>query len=148
MSEELEYKAKFAKLLLRKTPFEAAIDLCPDNRNWALRIANEWPNDPEVKQMKEELLGSDGLEALPTKGEFCQDLWDKMHGNHIMMEDYLKGMKLYADARSFIDKPGTNINVGDTNIQQNVMLIPDMSDDEWEKGMLAQQRVLMDVSSD
>ncbi len=80
---ELALKLQFAKLLLKTPtePFKAALALFPDNRNRALRVANEWPCDLEVIAAKEDAVEEVGEMAfLPTKAEACRKIWDNQTG--------------------------------------------------------------------
>lgn len=141
---EAEEKKQFAELLLRSPddPFKAALTLFPENTARALRVATEWPNDPEVRTFKKEINNkSDQMEFLPGKAEFCRLIWERMQ-NAYDAEDFAKIAKLYAETRGFIEKavPVTNVNV-----QQNrVMIVKDHGDDNaWESKLKEQQRALV-----
>lgn len=150
MTEE-ELKAEFAKLLLKtpNDPFKAALLLFPDNTSRALRVANEWPADPEVMAAQAELLEEDGeLAYLPTKADFARKIWDKMDEERLAPEDFAKLGKLYADVRGFIEKPQTNINTNVNNVTNRVMVVREsQSDADWEAKLRKQQEDLTNAST-
>jgi len=150
MSDE-ELKAEFARLLLKSPsdPFKAALMLFPDNTNRALRVANDWPADPEVMAAQAALLEEDGeLSFLPTKADFARKIWDKMDEERLAPEDFAKLGKLYADVRGFIEKPQTNINNNVNNVTNRVMVIRESeSNDDWEAKLRKQQEDLTNAST-
>lgn len=149
MSDE-ELKAEYARLLLKHSdPFKAALQLFPDNTSRALRVANEWPNDPEVMAAQADLLDEDGeLSYLPTKADFARNLWDKMQEDRIAPEDYAKLGKLYADVRGFIEKPQTTINNNNNVTNNRVMVVRENgSDEDWEAKLRKQQEGLTNAST-
>lgn len=149
MSDE-ELKAEYARLLLKiSDPFKAALQLFPDNTSRALRVANEWPNDPEVMAAQADLLDEDGeLSYLPTKADFARNLWDKMQEDRIAPEDYAKLGKLYADVRGFIEKPQTTINNNNNVTNNRVMVVRENgSDEDWEAKLRKQQDNLTNAST-
>lgn len=146
-------KAAYAALLLKeRDPFKAALLLFPNNTNRALRVANEWPNDPVVKAEQTKLTEGDGeLSFLPGKAQLARDIWDRMQGTTLAggvvipptPEEYAKLAKLYADVRGFIDKPQTNVNVNNTVVQRVVEVPVFQSSEEWEAAAARQQRELL-----
>lgn len=152
-NNETEEKAAYAALLLKeRDPFKAALLLFPANVNRALRVANEWPSDPEVKAEQTRLTQDDGeLAFLPGKGELARDIWNRMQGTTLANgqtiaptpEEYAKLAKLYADVRGFIERPQTNVNVT-TNVQRVVEMPVFQSPEEWEAAAARQQRELLD----
>lgn len=149
MSDE-ELKAQYARLLLKvDDPFKAALHLFPDNTSRALRVANEWPNDPEVVAAQAELLDEDGeISFLPTKAAFARKIWDRMEEERIAPEDFAKLGKLYADVRGFIEKPQTNINNNVNNVNNRVMIIRETgTDEDWEAKLRKQQEDLTNAST-
>ena len=148
MSEH-ELKKQFAKQLLRfpKEPFKAALLVFPTNTNRALKVANEWTLDPEVIDLKDQLIEELGEEAfLPSKAEFARKVWDKMDSCWDY-GDFAKLSKVYAEIRGFVQKPLTQIDIGANNTTQNVMIVSDTGTDEtWEQKLLKQQQALTDES--
>lgn len=145
-NEEIEYKKRFAKEFLKtpSDPFKAALVVFPNNTARALRVANEWPNDPEVLSIKAEVLEDVGeMNLLPSKADLARSIWDKMQEEHTSVEDFTKLGKLYADVRGFIEKPQTNINNNVQNVSNRVMVVREKSNDaDWERGLLEQQENL------
>lgn len=109
---EHQLKYQFAKMLLGGVePFKAALKLFPDNTNRALRIANEWPVDIEVEQLTDKIIAEEGEEQfLPNRAELARSVWDRMHHQFTMIEDFTKLGKLYADVMGFIQKPTVTVN--------------------------------------
>lgn len=144
---------KFAIGLMRINPqdkqavFGLALSIFPDNTSQALRVANEWPNDPEIKSYRESVLIDNEIEVLPTKADLCRSIWGKMHEPFTDAEQFSKLGKLYAEVRGFIEKPSTNIN---TNLQQvvnKVMIVRENgSNADWEAKLEAQQSKLLEDS--
>ncbi len=149
MSEE-ELKAEYARLLLKITdPFKAALQLFPDNTSRALRVANEWPTDPEVVAAQSELLEEDGeLSFLPTKADLARNIWDRMQNERVSPDDYAKLGKLYADVRGFIEKPQTNVSVNNNVTNNRVMVVRENgTDEDWEAKLRKQQENLTNAST-
>ncbi len=148
---ELEDKQKFVEfwLTMPKDPFKAALEIFPENTNRALRIAAEWPKDPEVLEIKEKLLSNakEGeLSFLPSKTEWAREVWNMSQNKNIDFENKIKVLKLYADGRGFIEKqsngPVVNVN------QNRVIVVRDLgTDDEWETKAAVQQKALLNVST-
>lgn len=146
---DLEYKRQFAELLLKSPgdPFAAANALFPANIQRAMRVAMEWPNDPEVIEAQKEMLDDSGeMGFLPTKGDLARLVWDMAKNTALDVEDRIKASKLYAEIRGFVEKPSTGPIV---NVSQNrVMVIQSQgSDDEWSQKLANQQRALKDVTT-
>lgn len=143
---EIEQKKAFAAALLKSPddPFKAALDAFPEQTSFALRVAQTWPNDAEVKKLLQELRDSGAdLEALPTKADWLREIWDKAR-NTVDPDDFQKLMKLYGDGRGFIEKPQTNINAQTAVVNSGVMIVPNHgSDADWEKKLAAQQEKLI-----
>jgi len=150
MSEE-ELKAEFARLLLRtpEDPFKAALMLFPDNTSRALRVANEWPADPEVIAAQAAIVEDEGeMSFLPTKADLARSIWSRMQGDRICPEDFAKLGKLYAEVRGFIEKPQTNINTNVNNVTNRVMVVRESaSDADWETKLRKQQEDLTNAST-
>lgn len=141
-----EDKKAFAKAWLQlDNPFQAALSLFPDSAGIALQLAHLWINDPEVKIEKERLLNDGGAEAktvLPSKEKQALAVWALANDEKRPTEERLKAHRLYAELRSFIEKPAA---AGGTNIlNQGVMIIKDHgSDEEWERRASEQQQQLI-----
>ncbi len=135
-------KQAFAEALLRcpGNPYQAAMSICNSSQR-AVQIAEEWLHDPEVAEYKKELIEKYGEEYfLPTKAEMIH----KIYARGIAAardDDFFKGMKLIAEMRGMIEKPGVTVN---NNVTTNkVMVIPsNNSDEEWEQRLVEQQKKL------
>lgn len=154
--DEIQEKAAFAAILLRENdPFKAALALFPDNTNRALRIATEWPRDPEViaaiKALEES--GADMI-GIPSKGALLRDIWQRMQGTTlpngavvpVTPDEYQKLAKLYAEIQGFVQKPGTVINNNNV-VAPKVLEVPSFGNlDEWEALAQRQQTESLNVS--
>lgn len=143
----LGLKTQFAELSLREPdPFKVALVVFPNDTGRALRVANEWPNDPEVKTLRQAFVDSeeDGETAfLPTKAEAARLAWNIARDTERMTEDRLKALKLYADIRGFIEKPQVAVNNTVNNVQR-VLVVKDYgTDDDWRTALRAQQKRLI-----
>lgn len=141
---ESENKKAFGKNLAKfANPFEAALKVFPGNSSYALRVANEWLNDPEVLKAKNELIEIEGEEiCLPTKAELCKLLWNKMNDDFVEAADVAKLSKVYAEVRGFTGS-GKKEDDG-ANITNNVMIVREFENENaWEKSLLEQQRKLI-----
>lgn len=143
------FKRKFAELWLRNPsqPFECVLELIPDDRIKAISVMGVLTIDPEVKQIKEQLIEEYGEEHfLPSKAQMVRKVLDR---SDMATEDgFVKMMRLAAEMRGFIDKTGVTIN---NNVTSNrVMVIPSISktDDglidasEWQRQAIDQQSTL------
>lgn len=154
VDEEQRLKPLFAAALLKHPQtmegrFEAALTLTADT-GLALRMAHKWFSDPDVLALQEQLTkgptaATDGLDFIGSKADFCREVLEharKSWDGEVKHKFY----KLYADARGFVTKAETNVNVAVTN--NRVMVVKDMgSDADWERKAAEQQRRLIDVSS-
>lgn len=126
--EQLLLKIEFAKWFIKlEDPHLAAQKLYPDNLPISQRMANEWSKDPFVISKMGEL--EEELSVLPTKKETCKSVWDRAHSEGITPDEFQKLMRLYAELNTFIEKPGTQINV-DNRKQINVENISTIQDAE------------------
>lgn len=144
--ELIALKERFAELTLRNEPFAAALVLFPDDTGRALRVANEWPQDEQVKTLRQSFIDAedDGETAfLPTKAEAARLAWNIARDADKMTEDRLKAIKLYSEIRGFIERP--QVAVTNTVNQVNrVLIVKDHgSDDEWETQLRKQQKRLI-----
>lgn len=152
VDEQTPLKLAFAAALLKNTPdldgrFKAALSVTTDTGQ-ALLMANKWVNDPVVTAEQQRLISASDegeLDFIGTKAEFCREVLEAAR-NSWDGDTKHKFYKLYADARGFIAKPDTQVNV---QVNQNrVMIVRDMgSNDDWEAKAVSQQRALIDVAS-
>ncbi|HEX2242719.1 MAG TPA: hypothetical protein VHK27_05615 [Gammaproteobacteria bacterium] len=144
--EILAKKERFAELLLRENePFKVALVLYPDDTGRALRIAHEWPTDPQVKAFQQSAIDAEGeITFLPTKADAARLAWNMARDEGKFTEDRLKALKLYAEIRGFIEKPAVNVSqTNNTLVQNNVMVVRDHgSDEEWSEKLRNQQKRL------
>lgn len=149
MIDDEENKTAFAVEFLKSPDdaFKAALQVFPHDTGQALRAAHTWPKDPFVVAETERLSGELGDDAfLPGKAELCRNIWARMQKDFVSSEDFVKLAKLYAEVRSFIEKPNTNVNVA--VVTNKVMVVKDLgTNDEWEMKAERQQRELLNVST-
>ena len=143
-----EYQEIFAKHLCRGIqPFAAALAIFgQENVGLAYQCGQEWPCDANVIRIQESLTGVNPTHNIISKEELAAKIL-KATDNHFVFEDKLKGYKLYADILGYIDRGGAVVN---NNIIDNrrVMVVKDHgTPEEWERKVTAQQRRLIDVST-
>lgn len=143
---EAEEKTAFAALLIKNPtdPFKAALELFPENTNRALRIAHEWPKDPEVLSAVQ-TLRAEGL-SRHSKEEVREELITEMMNivrGPYAPDDKVKAAKAIGELCGLIEKPQTNVNV--TNNIPRVVEMPVYSSvSEWEEDAARQQRELLE----
>lgn len=155
-TNESEEKAAYAALLLKENdPFKAALSLFPNNTNRALRVANEWPKDDEVKAEVKRLRESDDvMSLLPDKADLARDIWQRMQGatlpNGVVIpptaDEYSKLAKLYAEVRGFIEKPSAPSQNVTVVVPKAIEVPTHGTNEEWELAAERQQRELLNVS--
>lgn len=135
-------KFRFAEAFLRTgNASTAGIEVLPE-MGLALKAAKYLPHDAvvlaEIARLKEEV-GEEGF--LPGKAQIAREIYDRAKVC-LDPEGYERLMKLYANIRDFIPKPGMNVNVDART--QNVMVIKDLgSDEEWASKAARQQQGLI-----
>jgi len=145
----LAKKEQFAELSLREpNSFTVALAIYPDDTGKALRIANEWPNDPQVKTLKQSFVDAeeDGETAfLPTKGELARLIWTLANDTTLdawQRDSRIKALRTYGDVRGFIDRPAiVTTNNNTQNVQVNKVMVV-KSHDNWERAAIEQQASL------
>lgn len=151
MTPEQQLKMAFAEAWLRnpRNAYAAALTLTGKDTFAAMQIADKWVLDAEVKHFKEQLIDEHGEEHfLPSKSEMIRDVLYRAESSPVD-DSYVKLMKLAADMRGFIEKPGLTIN-NNTQTNNRVMVVPvgRLNDDgtidshEWEQRAVEQQHVL------
>lgn len=151
MTDEQRLKRKFAEAWLRNptNAYAAALSVTKNDTFLAIRLADAWVWDDEVVAIKEELIAEHGEEHfLPTKCQMVRQVLER--AKYASEDGFHKMMKLAADMRGFIEKPGLTIN-NNTQTNNRVMLIPmgkmteqgtvDM--DSWEQSAIEQQQSLI-----
>jgi hypothetical protein len=144
----LAKKEQFAELSLRETDaFKIGLAIYPNDTGRALRVATEWPNDPQVKALRQSFVDAeeDGETAfLPTKADACRLAWNIARDADKFTEDRLKALKLYGEMRGFIEKPAA-VTVNNTqNVAMRVLVVKDYgTNDDWEKALRSQQKKLI-----
>lgn len=142
-------KMKFAAELCRSLsdPYKAALRAfgdTPDNRAYCLQISMEWADDPDVRAEVKRLYEERGEEDFSVPRElFAQEVYEFAKKDYLEPEDRIKALKLYAEIRGFVQKPGTVINNSVDN-RRAVLVVPrSESEDEWEQRLMAQQARLV-----
>jgi hypothetical protein len=135
-------KLRFAEAFLRsQNQSAAAMQVIPD-LGLAMRAALTLPSDPVVIAEMERLKEEFGEEIiLPSKVEVLREIYDKAKACGDP-KDYESLMKLYCNARGYIEKPGANVGV---KVEvASVMVVRDKgSDEEWAEKVAAQQQRLV-----
>lgn len=129
--------------LLCNDPFKAALVVIPNDNGKALRMSCEWPQDEYVLELRSEIIAEEGAEAfLPSKDELAQTIYLETQAARVF-EDKLKGYRLYAEIRGFIEKPSTTVNTNIVNDNRSVMIVKDHgSDADWERKLAQNQKAL------
>lgn len=144
MNVDPTLKAAYAALLIEHPmPFEAAIQLYPNDTGKALFVAQNWQFDPEVLAEIDRLRASGVTKPLADKEEFADMVYQIALNDRARLIDRLAAARLYAEVRGFIEKPGVNVKV-DNHVVPTVMVMTDHGTDaEWEaKTKLQQQRLV------
>jgi hypothetical protein len=145
-ADETILKDAFAAALLRQPndPFRAALQIFGSDTRRALQVSQEWVCDLYVLSKQAELLEAMGEDAfLPNKAMTARRIWD-LANTTTDTRDKIAALKLYAEVRSYIEKPGDKINTNLTINQNRVMVIKDHgSDDDWERRAGEQQMKLV-----
>lgn len=150
-------KEEFARLLLKEPsePFKIALILYPNNTGQALRVANEWPNDPLVKQIQKQLIEEEGEMAfVATKADQAQLAWKFANNELWMPQDRIKALELCGKFTGAIERPSLIQQNNNTQVNNNVMIVTDHGDDEnWERKTMEQQKrlkmeALADIAED
>lgn len=147
MTDEQLLKLKFADAWLRNpnNAYAAALRVTKNDPFLATQICSDWLFDDEVEAFKKALIEEHGEEHfLPTKSELLHDIYDRARSCFVD-DSYAKLMKLAAEMRGMIEKPGLTINNNTTN--NRVMLIPmgklndngTVDSDHWEQTAIEQQ---------
>jgi len=151
MTAEQQLKLKFAEAWLRNpnNAFAAALSIAKNNSFIAMKMVDNWIFDDEVENFKSQLLDEYGEEHfLPSKSQMVREIYDRATAS-IDDDSYGRLMKLAAEMRGMIEKPGLTIN---NNHQTNnrVMVIPvgrlmengQVDADDWEHTAITQQQAL------
>jgi hypothetical protein len=152
MTPEQQLKLAFAEAWLRnpRNAYAAALTITKKDTFAAMQIADKWVWDDDVAKFKAELIDEYGEEHfLPTKCEMIRDVLDRAETAYLD-DSYVKLMKLAADMRGFIEKPGLTIN-NNTQTNNRVMIVPvgKLNDDgtvdaqDWERKAIEQQQALI-----
>jgi hypothetical protein len=149
MNDEQKLKLKFAEAWLRNpnNAYAAALSVAKNNPFLATQICDKFLNDSEVEAFKKSLIDDLGEEHfLPSKCEMIREVYDRAK-ICLVDESYVKLMKLAADMRGFIEKPGITVN-NLTQTNNRVMMIPSfptnqngvVDADYWESVAIGQQK--------
>jgi hypothetical protein len=143
----IKAKTQFAEALLRypNEPFKAAYQVFPRHIQAQLYVSQEWIFDPFVIDEKARLLEENGPEHyLPSRYELAHDVY-ALASRTGAAEDKIKAYKLFAEIQGFIHKPNEN-NVNLTqNVQHNVLVIREYSDEDIAE---SQRKLLIEMAQD
>lgn len=147
-NKEVEVTEALAKAFARyyvdegNNPFAACLKIWTDTSQ-ALKMSTVLPTHPLVVE-EIQSVESNALNTLPSKAQFAQKLWNMIDAAE---NDNAKVqfMKLYADARGFIEKPAEPVNNQNvTVVLPRCIEIPSHGTDaEWEERLAQQQKDLM-----
>jgi hypothetical protein len=151
MTDEQKLKLIFAEAWLRNpsNAYQAALKVTKNDPFAASKICDTLLFDDEVEEFKKLLIEEHGEDHfLPTKCEMVREVYDRAR-TCVADDSYAKLMKLAADMRGFIEKPGINIT-NNTQTNNRVMIVPvgKMTDqgtidvEDWEKTAIEQQQSL------
>ena len=149
---ETERKRRYAFQIMMEPDniYAAGIKAYPEETPYSqamcMKVSMDWKTDPEVLRLKKELVEEHG-EAffLPTKGDVAREIY-KTATQAKTAADKLKGLELYANLMSFIEKPAQAV-INNTNTQttNKVMIVPVSSTtEEWERKASLQQARLIE----
>ena len=114
--------------------------------DWGLQVhaVNHWQQDREVIDYKRQLLSEYGPESfLVTKEEMVHRLYHRMLSCRDD-SDYAKLLEKMMEIRGWKQKDGVNVT---TNIQMNVMKVPEYdSDEQWEQALMLNQSNLQRIA--
>lgn len=156
--ETLKIKKLFAARLLQidldnpQEIFKVATEFRPDHMGEALRIAQTWPQDPDVIaeriRLTNEGFGVDEKEKIKKE---CIDLLLAIARDKTKWpEDRIKAIKELGSISGIVQDNKTNINVNNTtNVTQNRVMVVNNhgNDDEWEAQLMQQQEKLVHESA-
>ena len=147
MIEDEKLKRQYALYLIKhKEPYKAARALFPNDMRAHLYAAKEWTHDQFVVDLINEYNSENPEEILPTKTEYAMAVWNRMQ-NAAFDDDFAKLAKLYGEVRGFIEKPQTNVNIDQSVNTNKVLVVKDKgTDEDWQKGLLQQQKKLIEES--
>lgn len=146
-ADEENLKKRFAEELCYSlaNPMAAASRVFgdfPQNYTVNAWIAHNWPNDPIVAAEVRRRYAEDP-DAYATPRELvAARLLDWADSPTLTPDEKIKALKLYADMRGYIAKPGLVANI--VNDNRRVLVVPSHgSEDDWEKRAIAQQAKLI-----
>lgn len=144
---EPQYKERFAQSLFEGyQPLIAAMKIWPDNQI-AYQYSERWKNDPYVLNHIEKLKDAAAKSRrTPTKEDLIHDMRERC----VQIQDhdtYIKAMRLMAEMIGAIEKPQTQVNVQNNQVNNPVMVVRDHgSDDDWRAKLKAQQAKLKTIN--
>lgn len=149
MTPEQEIKLEFAQAWLRQpdNAYAAALTLVED-RFQAFRMAEILAKDPEVKEIKKQLIDEYGEEHfLPTKSDMVRQIFQR--AQFATEDGFVKMFTLIANMRGFIEKQAP-VTINNTQTNNRIMVVPmaNLNDNgsvdanHWEKLAISQQTAL------
>ncbi len=151
-----EYKTAFAFEML-KNPGDAlraitvvlGVDHSPSER---MRLSQTWVTDEFVVQETARLLEEFGEDHfLPSKAEVARLVYRRAVEAQMDHRDFHDLIELYCKVRGLIERPAIapSANITTTTNTTNVMVIKDTgTNEEWQKGLEEQQRLLIEAAVD
>ena len=145
--EILAKKEEFAEHFLRSpdNAFAVACIVYPNDTGKALRIATEWPNDPQIKTLMQSL--QDAAEEFayhPTKEQFARTL---LNNAELLLSSDPQTAHKYHDSYRKMRWPDAAVSISDNRVVNNVLVVKDHgTPDQWEEKLVRQQRRLKEDS--
>lgn len=158
-----ELKARFAADLLRsKDPdgeaFLIASKLVLGNNNLAVEMSRDWPKDPEVLRIQNELIAEHGIESfMPSKLDVMRKLWQLSEGSYVDARDKISALNAYSEIAGYKPPKGASVINNNSNsvtpttnvVANKVMLVAaSETDADWFKRAEKQQDDLMKAGED
>lgn len=152
MNDQQKLKLAFADAWLRnpRDAYKAALEITRNDCAASLHIVDKWVWDKEVLDFKKSLIEEFGEEHfLPSKASMVVDILHRAEGA-VADDSYVKLMKLAADMRGYIEKPGITVN-NNSQTNNRVMIVPvghlnddgTVNADDWENKAIEQQQGLV-----
>lgn len=136
----------FAEAYLRLgDAFKAAQAVFPHDTGRAVISAHPLANDPRVLSLIETMRQAEGAEAfLPTKADVARELYSIGIDAGVDAGQRINAFKTFADLMGYIPRDKNAVQTGNTT--NNVMIVMERSEDDWQSGAIEQQKKLVDAA--
>lgn len=141
ITDDLRTKFAAEYLRLNRDAYKAGASVWPSEPNRGLMLGMELIKDEKVQAIIDELLSTKGPRAfLASKEEAAAKIYDfaTTSERNIPAKERLMAFQLFCRVMGYIEAPGTNVNINQTN--NKVMVVQNHgTDEEWEYQLEAQQ---------